>query len=294
MRIERTPFTIYDLIGYFIPGFLFLYLLYLTFDVDIDSILCLEHKDICTAHEATHAKGICQEPKNTHANKDISGKAYEYIIFSVFLFIGAWFVGHLLSYASHWCLQKFPFCSLEKKFPVLQKWGAEKIFKNSREGTAFISREGKGKTFSNYAKLIKKLFKKIEDDKNDKNDKEIYKHIKKDKKDIFLKTISSYLDPEKQQILYNYLVIQGCFRAFTLCFILHFFILFLGFMIKIIFDCNFGFEKDIIPYIYWMMIPDFIIAALCWNIYLKYYRRHIEENIVFLIHELYLKKEENK
>ena len=121
MKVDRTPFTTFDFIGYFIPGFLFIYLLYLTFDVDFDYILTVEDK---------------------------SEFQYEHIVFTLFMLIFSWFVGHLLSYVSHIFQSK-----------------ARKIFDNDEDDCIHfwdMFRQGKRKILpkskGDYEKALKKIF----------------------------------------------------------------------------------------------------------------------------------------
>jgi len=239
MKVDRTPFTTFDFIGYFIPGFIFLYLLYLTFRIDFVCILQIEE------HSKFH---------------------YEHIIFSLFILIFSWFVGHLLSWLSH----------------LFQK-RAEKIFDNDISDCHHLLDlfcQGKRKLLprakKEYQNLLEDIFKKLV------NVKDIPEIIcQNEGKALFLKSMSYYIDPNKFSIIYNYLVIQGAFRAFTFSFVLHSLIICTA---KI---NNFGLEEWANVNFWYILAFDGGTSFICWNIYLKYYRRQIEENVVFLIHKLY-------
>lgn len=243
MKVDRTPFTTFDFIGYFIPGFLFLYLLYLTLHIEFVSILQIEE----------HSKF-----------------QYEHIVFSLFILIFSWFIGHLLSWSSH----------------LFQK-RAEKIFDNDIGNCSHLLDlfcQGKRKLFprakNEYQDLLEDVFNKmVEKTKMPK------KICQNEGKALFLKSMSYYMDPNKFSIIYNYLVIQGAFRAFTFSFVLH------ALIICIAKISNLGLEDWAKTNFCYILSFDAATAFICWNIYIKYYRRQIEENAVFLIHELYLKKD---
>lgn len=235
MIVDRTPFTTFDLIGYFIPGFMFLYLLYLTFNIDFDSILLLENK---------------------------SAHSYEYMVFTIFFFLFSWLTGHLLSFISHFFQKR-----------------AYSIFLNEEQGSfnnildifGYGARKIFTKNHKDYNTLIKKIFSHYT------GNGELYKNVKDT---LFLKGISSYLDQEKFKIVYNYIVIQGTFRAFTLIFLFHFIL-----MLIAKFGCSLIFEDWIKYHINYILFTDISIAYICWCIYLKYFRRQIEETIILLIYD---------
>lgn len=243
MKVDRTPFTIYDFIGYFIPGFVFLYILYLTFNIDFDSILTLKKK---------------------------MNNSYEYVVFSVFIFIFSWFVGHLLARLSHFL-----------------EIVADKIFENDCNGyTGRLYdpfKPGRKKIFSSlkqvsYKNLLDVILKKMVGKKGLPST-----FLREVNGPLFLKTTAYYLDPEKYSIIYNYLVIKGSFRAFTFSFIIIAILLLFGNF----FDMPLEYWVQLrIRYIF---IGPIIISYTCWNIYIKFYRRQIEESVICLIHELYLK-----
>lgn len=241
MKVERTPFTVFDFIGYFIPGFLFMYILYLTVDVDFHSILKLEK---------------ASPPK----------ESYEYIVFTIFIFIFSWFIGHLLSCVSH----------------IFQKF-AKPLFKNDTECTCFwntlffqqakksIFKGIKAEDFDNLKSALLGKVNAFSEDFLKKENVNI---------DLFLKSASNYLRQAKEgpavSIIYNYLVIQGAFRAFTMCFVIHFFILLLPDEWCFLESCVYQYKLSILVF-------HAASAYLCLLIYLKYYRRMIEENAVYLM-----------
>ncbi len=239
MKVDRTPFTTFDFIGYFIPGFLFLYFLYLTIDIDFVSILEVSDKDEFD---------------------------YEYVVFTLFILIFSWFVGHLLSWLSH-----------------LFQGRAEKIFNNDADKCPRLLDlfcQGKRKIFSQtkneYQIMLNKMFKKMLEKKDLPSN-----FFSTKEQSLFLKSMSYYMDPNKFSIIYNYLVIQGAFRAFSFSFVLHALIIFIAKM------NDYGLEDWAICNFWYILTFDGTIAFICWNIYLKYYRRLIEENVIFLIHKLY-------
>ena len=254
MKVERTPFTVFDFIGYFIPGFLFLYILYLTVDTDFYSILKLE--------KAPPSK-----------------ESYEYIVFTIFIFIFSWFIGHLLSLVSH-----------------LFQNRAKSLFENDSESSCFWNtlffNQAKKSIFKGFKKedfdkLKSALLKKVDAFPNVAKKETENKNISEENIStaLFLKSASNYLKQANEgtsvTIIYNYLVIQGAFRAFTMCFVLHFFIL--AFLPCFLPSDWCWIEPCVFEHRWWVLGFHIITAYLCFLIYLKYYRRMIEENVVYLM-----------
>lgn len=252
MKVERTPFTVFDFIGYFIPGFLFLYILYLTVDIDFHSILNLE-------------------------KAPISKESYEYIVFTIFIFIFSWFIGHLLSFSSH----------------IFQK-RVKYLFENDSDCHCFCK-------FLPFNQAKKSIFKGLRNEDFDKLKRDLLEKVgayktfsqffeKKENKEnidtsLFLKSASNYLKQAQTNegpsvnIIYTYLVIQGAFRAFTLCFVLHSLILALTFLP---FDWCW-IEPCVFEYRWWVLGFHIAAAYLCFLIHINYYRKTIEENVVYLM-----------
>ena len=243
MKVERTPFTTYDFIGYFIPGFIFLYMMYLTFNVDLYQILSDECKNIV---------------------------AHEYIMFSIFLVLMSFVVGHFLSIISHVfqkkALSRFEGCSCNNC-----------CCKNCLDIIDYFNQGGK-KIFSmdgnKYNELINTIFERYK--KEIGLDLKDYVHDSK----LFLKGMAAYLQEDKFKIVYNYMVIQGTFRAFCFIFLVHILVILIGI------HC---FPSALEPIVnkHWGMILafDLLAALISWNIYLKYFRRQIEETLLLLIYD---------
>ncbi|MBX3457356.1 MAG: hypothetical protein KF820_03225 [Candidatus Paracaedibacteraceae bacterium] len=245
MKVERTPFTTYDFIGYFIPGFIFLYMMYLTFDVDLYQILSDERKEIV---------------------------AHEYIMFSIFLVLMSFVVGHFLSMVSHVlqtvAIKKFDGCSCEKCcckncINILDYWnqGGRRIFPEDKD---------------KYKNLVDKIFRKYEKEIGEELSIKEYTFDN----NLFLKGMAAYLQEDKFKIVYNYMVIQGTFRAFSLIFLVHLMVVSSGMIF-------FPSLLECIVNQHWgrILLFDFMSALISWNIYLKYFRRQIEETVLLLIYD---------
>jgi hypothetical protein len=250
MKVDRTPFTVFDFVGYFIPGFIFLYILYL--------MLCIEFRDILFLIKDSQSIGN-------------QAQSYEYIVFTVFILLFSWFIGHLLSFSSH----IFQGCAYkiidEKGMPIcdLFNQGKRKIFKQEEYDNLI-------------GEIFKTLLKRIKGDTEQTEGNSIENYI--GDKRLFLKGISGYINTEKYKIVYNYLVIQGAFRALSLIFLINFIIVILS-------KCTcmeFIFEQWVIKHSNWILLLDAIFFYLCWSIYIKFFRRQIEESTMLLLYEIYL------
>lgn len=185
------------------------------------------------------------------------------MVFTIFIFVFSWVTGHLLSFVSHIFQKKAYLIFLNE-----EQGGSNRILDIFDQGTRKIFT----KNGEEYNALIEKVFHHYT------GNLEIYKYVKK--ANLFLKGISSYIDHERFKIVYNYMVIQGTFRAFTLVFLIHFFL-----MLFAKFGCNLNFECWAKYHTNSILLADISISYICWAIYLKYFRRQIEETMLLLIYD---------
>ena len=221
---------------------------------------------------------------------DISYRDFYSCIYytSPWILIFSWFIGHLLSLVSH-----------------LFQPIAKHLFKDDSEclclGKIIFFNQAKKSIFKglkkeDFDKLKSALLKKVDAFRNVAKKETKNKNISEENIDtaLFLKSASNYLKQANEgtsvTIIYNYLVIQGAFRAFTMCFVLHFFIL--AFLPCFLPSDWCWIEPCVSAYRGWVLGFHIITAYLCFLIYLKYHRRMIEENVVYLMCALSEKKED--
>lgn len=94
MRVEKTPITVYDFFGYFILGFIFLSLMFYTFEENFVATILKKITDTSTLADD--------------------------ILLGVFFTFFSYIVGHILSYISHFCIEIL----VKKKF-YKQKTGCD-------------------------------------------------------------------------------------------------------------------------------------------------------------------------
>lgn len=123
---RQNPFSLYDLIGYFTPGAIFIFLL-LIFDVEesnVESYANTSNKEkgsICT---------ICKFFKNLTLSCDTS--FLHGITSLAFFFVVAYVVGQIISILSNFIIEKSQICRHHNYFSylLLSNKNSKKIIKN--------------------------------------------------------------------------------------------------------------------------------------------------------------------
>lgn len=270
MRVERTPITVYDFFGYFIPGFIFLCLMFYTFKKDYI---------VSTLREINGTKTVVDD-----------------ILLGVFFIFFSYITGHILSYLSHFSIDRW----VKEKF-FQQKTGCKFC-------GCFFLKELERKVFNpdEVEKYIKgacvKYIEKRGIENNEK--KEIDKLMKHS--DGRLGKISGLLslqlsDPVLWQATYNMLVLSGMFRTITMAFFIYIVYLLGGyyyFCKHLVFftpDCEGG---AIDSFTFWCVVGiSTFVTVISFMIYCKFLRRHIEKTeaaIVFYDFNEGIQKENSK